>query len=97
VTQQILRVADETRCDLIVLGTHNREEFDHTLLGSVAESVLQQASCPVLVAKVPRRETSRFTPVPSRPAVDASNPDVKTPPASRKTRGRKQTGRSLTE
>jgi hypothetical protein len=60
VTEQVLRVADEAACDMIVMGTHNRSGFDRAVLGSVAESVLRGATCPVLVVKTPHRE--RVTP-----------------------------------
>lgn len=38
-------------CDLIVMGTHGRSGMQRWLLGSVAEAVLQQAPCPVLVVR----------------------------------------------
>jgi nucleotide-binding universal stress UspA family protein len=50
-TEEILRVADETGCDLIVLGTHGRTGMDRLWRGSVAESVLRRAHCPVLIVK----------------------------------------------
>ncbi len=50
---QILRVAEETGCDLIVLGTHGRTGLGRLLMGSVAEQVLRRASCPVLTVKAP--------------------------------------------
>jgi nucleotide-binding universal stress UspA family protein len=50
---QILRVADETGCDLIVLGTHGRTGLNRLLMGSVAEKVVRWASCPVLTVKAP--------------------------------------------
>ena len=37
-----------TGADLIVIGTHGRRGFKRLLLGSVAETVLHEASCPVL-------------------------------------------------
>jgi nucleotide-binding universal stress UspA family protein len=37
-----------TRADLIVIGTHGRRGFKRLLLGSVAETVLHEAPCPVL-------------------------------------------------
>ena len=36
---------------LIVMGTHGRTGVGHALLGSVAERVVQHASCPVLTVK----------------------------------------------
>ena len=44
----ILRYADEHDIDLIVLGTHGRRGLRRMALGSVAEEVVRQASCPVL-------------------------------------------------
>jgi nucleotide-binding universal stress UspA family protein len=49
----ILRAAEETHSDLIVMGTHGRTALVRLLLGSVAESVLRKAPCPVLTAKPP--------------------------------------------
>jgi nucleotide-binding universal stress UspA family protein len=37
--------------DLLVLGTHGRTGIPHMLLGSVAERVVQQISCPVLTIR----------------------------------------------
>jgi nucleotide-binding universal stress UspA family protein len=54
---EILRVAQETSCDLLVLGTHGRTGLSRLLMGSVAEKVLRRAPCPVLTAKVPLPET----------------------------------------
>jgi nucleotide-binding universal stress UspA family protein len=50
--EQILRFADETACDLIVMGTHGRKGIDRALTGSVAEAVLRGARCPVVTARV---------------------------------------------
>lgn len=47
----ILDVADESRADLIVMGTHGRTGLTRLLLGSVAELVLRRARCPVLTVK----------------------------------------------
>ncbi len=51
--EQILRVAQETSCDLIVMGTHGRTGLGRLLMGSVAEEVLRKARCPVLTVKTP--------------------------------------------
>jgi nucleotide-binding universal stress UspA family protein len=47
----ILRAAEETHSDVIVMGTHGRTAVARLLLGSVAEAVLRKAPCPVLTAK----------------------------------------------
>jgi nucleotide-binding universal stress UspA family protein len=48
---EILRVAAEDGCDLIVLGTHGRSGVGKLLLGSVAEQVVRRAACPVLTVR----------------------------------------------
>ncbi|MCH5374990.1 MAG: universal stress protein [Planctomycetes bacterium] len=49
--EQIVRFAAEQQVDLIVLGTHGRQGLMRLLMGSVAESVLRRATCPVLTVK----------------------------------------------
>jgi len=48
---EILQTARESQCDLIVLGTHGRTGLDRLFMGSVAESVLRRATCPVLTVR----------------------------------------------
>jgi nucleotide-binding universal stress UspA family protein len=50
----ILAGALRHRCDLIVMGTHGRRGRERTVVGSVAEAVLKQATCPVLTVKNPK-------------------------------------------
>jgi nucleotide-binding universal stress UspA family protein len=50
---EILRVAAETGCDLIIMGTHGRTGLGRVLMGSVAEQVVRKARCPVLTVKAP--------------------------------------------
>jgi nucleotide-binding universal stress UspA family protein len=45
----LLRAACEFEADLIVMGTHGRRGVRRLVLGSVAEAVLREARCPVLV------------------------------------------------
>jgi len=45
------RVAETVGADLIVMGTHGRRGFRRMLLGSVAESVVRTAPCPVLTIR----------------------------------------------
>jgi nucleotide-binding universal stress UspA family protein len=52
---EILRVAEEHACDVIVMGTHGRKGLGRLLLGSVAEQVLRHAQCTVLTVKGPVR------------------------------------------
>lgn len=47
--QRILDVAESENVDLIVLGTHQRRGLRRLMKGSVTESVLRQATCPVFV------------------------------------------------
>lgn len=48
---EIVRYAREANVDLIVIGTHGRTGLKHVLLGSCAEQVVRQASCPVLTVR----------------------------------------------
>jgi nucleotide-binding universal stress UspA family protein len=45
----ILDFARDNGVDLIVMATHGRQGLSHLMLGSVAESVIRQASIPTLV------------------------------------------------
>lgn len=45
----IAELASDLGADLIVIGTHNRSGIERFLLGSVAESTVRHARCPVLV------------------------------------------------
>jgi nucleotide-binding universal stress UspA family protein len=49
--KQILRIAVDVQADLIVIGTHGRGGVKRLVLGSVAETVVRKASCPVLVVR----------------------------------------------
>jgi nucleotide-binding universal stress UspA family protein len=56
---EIVRVTEELKADLIVMGTHGRTGLSRLLMGSVAEYVLRKARCPVLTVKnpVPKAQT----------------------------------------
>lgn len=47
----ILKFAEETNIDLIVIGTHGRKGLDHFLFGSTAEKIIRYARCPVLTVR----------------------------------------------
>jgi nucleotide-binding universal stress UspA family protein len=51
--QEILALADEVGCDVIVMGSHGRTGLQRLIVGSVAEHVLRQARCPVVTVKTP--------------------------------------------
>jgi nucleotide-binding universal stress UspA family protein len=48
---RIVEAAQETQCDLIVMGTHGRTGLGRVLMGSVAEQVLRTAPSPVVTVK----------------------------------------------
>lgn len=48
VWENLAGIVEDEQIDLIVLGTHGRTGLGKLLLGSVAEAILRQASCPVL-------------------------------------------------
>jgi nucleotide-binding universal stress UspA family protein len=49
--EAIVKAAEEAGADLIVVGSHGRTGLKRILLGSVAERVIGNANCPVLVVK----------------------------------------------
>ncbi|MGZ3535196.1 MAG: universal stress protein [Thermodesulfobacteriota bacterium] len=49
--REVIRYADEARCDLIAMATHGRGEIAW-VLGSVAEQVVSHATVPVLLMRV---------------------------------------------
>jgi len=48
---EILRYAKENEIDLIVIGTRGKRGLERIVLGSVAEDIIRNASCRVLVVK----------------------------------------------
>jgi nucleotide-binding universal stress UspA family protein len=62
VAQQIICYARDKRIGLIVLGTHGRTGVSHALLGSVAESVVRLAPCPVLSVPATAGEAGNLVP-----------------------------------
>lgn len=56
VCDQILQTIREHRIDLVVMGTHGHKGFSRLVLGSVAEHIIHEALCPVLVVSRPGAE-----------------------------------------
>ncbi len=73
VANEILRIAAERKCDLIVMGTHGWSGLTRLLMGSVAEKVVRKADCAVLTVKAPLAE------VPAEPAAVATPAKVESP------------------
>lgn len=48
---EIVAYAAEHAIDLIVMGTHGRGTLGRAFLGSVADNVIRQAACPVMVVR----------------------------------------------
>jgi nucleotide-binding universal stress UspA family protein len=55
--REIAQLAADLEADLVVVGTHGRRGLSRVLLGSVAESVVRLAPCPVLVVRAKRLVT----------------------------------------
>jgi nucleotide-binding universal stress UspA family protein len=49
----ILRVAEEMKSDLIVMGIHGRTGLTHWLTSHVVDDVVQRAACAVLTMRTP--------------------------------------------
>ncbi|HTM22059.1 MAG TPA: universal stress protein, partial [Kofleriaceae bacterium] len=49
--REIVELAEEVEADIVVVGTHGRHGINRLVLGSVAEHVVRDAHCPVLVAR----------------------------------------------
>jgi nucleotide-binding universal stress UspA family protein len=51
VAEAIVRYAEDKKVDLIVMGTRGRSGIKRFLIGSVADTVVTHAKCPVLITK----------------------------------------------
>lgn len=67
---EILKLAQRAKADAIVMGTHGRTGLRRLFLGSVAESVLRNAPCPVIVV----REKERLSQAPDGASQVAAEP-----------------------
>jgi nucleotide-binding universal stress UspA family protein len=54
-SDQLLRVAQDTNAELIVIGLRHRTPVGKLILGSTAQTVLLEADCPVLAVKAVAR------------------------------------------
>lgn len=51
VSDEVLRLRDELKSDLIVVGNRGVNAFSRVLLGSDAEQIMRHAPCPILVVR----------------------------------------------
>jgi len=49
--EEIIRMANDWHADLVVVGSHGRSGLERLVLGSIAETILRDSSCDVLVVK----------------------------------------------
>jgi nucleotide-binding universal stress UspA family protein len=47
----VLKVADETKADIIVMGTRGLSTLRGAIMGSVSHALIEKATCPVLIVK----------------------------------------------
>jgi hypothetical protein len=67
---EIVRAAEETNTDLIIISTHGHGGWARMLIGSTAERVVRHAPCPVLVV---REREHDFLDTPPLAEMDAAN------------------------
>jgi len=65
---RIVQFADTHDTDLIVMGTHGRSGFSRFFMGSVAETVMREAHCPVFIVK----HNTHPAPVPQQESQETS-------------------------
>lgn len=53
IDEVVCQVADERDADVLVVGTHERSGLSRIAVGSVAERLMREAPCPVLVVRPP--------------------------------------------
>ena len=55
-SEVIINKSRERDVSLIILGSHGKTGLSRLLMGSVAESVVRKAACPVLIVKAEEKE-----------------------------------------
>ena len=51
---EIVQAAADWPADIIVIGSHGRRGVQRLLVGSIAEEVMRNAPCPVLIVRTPQ-------------------------------------------
>jgi len=52
----ILDCVADMDINLIIMGSHGKKGLSRLLMGSVAETIVRRASCPVLIVKVDEKD-----------------------------------------
>ena len=71
---EILRLCEAAKPDLIVMGANGRGGLERLLLGSVADTIIQQSLCPVMVVRHPSAETVLVPDSPFQEAIELCPP-----------------------
>lgn len=68
VAREITEFAETVAADWIVVGTHGHTGFKHIVLGSIAEQVVREATCTVVVVRseLPEAATTEAYAAPQR-------------------------------
>ena len=72
--ETLLQMCVDYEADLLIVGTHARRGVDRWLDGSVAERVIRDARCPVLVARAKNYQNMHKTVLPDRPYAPGEEP-----------------------
>jgi nucleotide-binding universal stress UspA family protein len=51
---EILRIADERNCDIIVMGSHGHGNIIDAMIGSISTKVLKRSKKPVFLVRLPK-------------------------------------------
>lgn len=52
----ILEKIDKRNVNLVIMGSHGKKGLSRLIMGSVAETVVRKANCPVLIVKAEEKE-----------------------------------------
>jgi universal stress protein A len=63
----LIQACVDYEADLLIVGTHARRGMQRLLLGSVAEALVREAPCPVLIAREPDYKDRTKTALPDQP------------------------------
>jgi len=49
IANAVLKIMNDSKADLLILGTHKHGKLYHLLMGNIHESILSRTNCPVLL------------------------------------------------